>query len=690
MAADTSEEKVVLSAVDQFTAVFKQAKQSVDQLKQALEFAKDTLAGIGVTVGAGAFVEMYHQTLQATAALNDMSQQAGASVEGLSAIQRVAKIGGQDFSGFVNQLGLMVKGLKQQGEEGTKAGAAFAYLGIQTKDANGRFRDTSVIVAELAQKLALYEGGGNKVALVQDALGKGAERYIPLLEDIAKNTDYLATVTGKQAEQANEAEKNMRRLQQTMADGRQELVNRYTPALVEFTERLLAATRAAGGLLPGVATMFSAQPAINADRIGQRLQEIDEILARKEKTGLGAKVANIYTGGLYGTVSGMFTSDLENEREYLRAVQRQQALALVGEGNLDARDLRGRQGALTLDYQSPDTKKGRRGMSPYDSTVLELQQREAISATGESEFMKQSLAIKAGKYDTIDQVTGQVVHLRDAEKQYLLQLAASADTERQYKELREEKLKADLEIAKNDDAAAARRRANFVEVQAQYKTEREIAEDRYNAQLDQLRNSTANQEEFNDYSMRLWMRYQEDLTRIQDEETKKRYNISQVYRQLDMQSAGSFFGYMSLLMKTKSRELFEVGKAGAIAKAIVDTYGAAAGAYNAMASIPFIGPVLGAAAAAAAIAAGLANVRAIQSTNYGASGGAVGTYPASPVTGLPSGSPVPQSAISNQQQSPQTTIVHVHGTKSEQALIRSFVEALNENSRDGGRIFVAS
>jgi len=70
-----------------------------------------------------------------------------------------------------------------------------------------------------------------------------------------------------------------------------------------------------------------------------------------------------------------------------------------------------------------------------------------------------------------------------------------------------------------------------------------------------------------------------------------------------------------ILMKG-SKDQFEVGKGLATAGAVIDTYRAATGAYAAMASIPYIGPALGAAAAAAAVVAGLANVAAIESQQY--------------------------------------------------------------------------
>jgi len=91
-----------------------------------------------------------------------------------------------------------------------------------------------------------------------------------------------------------------------------------------------------------------------------------------------------------------------------------------------------------------------------------------------------------------------------------------------------------------------------------------------------------------------------------------------------------------------SQTAFGVFKAFAIAETVIKTYEAAQGAYASLAGIPIVGPALGAAAAAAAIAAGMARVAAISSQQPGSTGGvsgggggAVGTYSASPTTGLP-------------------------------------------------------
>lgn len=146
------------------------------------------------------------------------------------------------------------------------------------------------------------------------------------------------------------------------------------------------------------------------------------------------------------------------------------------------------------------------------------------------------------------------------------------------------------------------------------------------------------EEEYQRNSTLIVDKYHKEKTRIEDEEIKKRFGIAQVYRQLDLQSAAAIAGQMAGMMNSKSRAMFEVGKAGAIAEAVINTYTAATGAFKALAGIPIIGPALGAAAAAAAVVAGMANVSRIRATQFGGGAAAAPVFAANPVTGVPAGS----------------------------------------------------
>lgn len=74
------------------------------------------------------------------------------------------------------------------------------------------------------------------------------------------------------------------------------------------------------------------------------------------------------------------------------------------------------------------------------------------------------------------------------------------------------------------------------------------------------------------------------------------------------------FGFKQ--MAGQSKKAFAMYKAFSIAKAVMNTYEMATGAYTALAPIPIVGPALGAAAAAAAVAYGVNQVRTIKNQQY--------------------------------------------------------------------------
>lgn len=115
--------------------------------------------------------------------------------------------------------------------------------------------------------------------------------------------------------------------------------------------------------------------------------------------------------------------------------------------------------------------------------------------------------------------------------------------------------------------------------------------------------------------------YQRLREQMQVQHENKLAAIEQDRMNFVLDTTSSFFGSLTALQSSQSKKAQSIGKAAAIAQATIDTYKAATGAYAAMASIPYVGPALGAAAAGAAIAAGFANISAIRSAK--ATGGNV-------------------------------------------------------------------
>ena len=199
-------------------------------------------------------------------------------------------------------------------------------------------------------------------------------------------------------------------------------------------------------------------------------------------------------------------------------------------------------------------------------------------------------------------------------------------------------------------------------------------------------------------SMLLFADYEAAKTRLEDEETKKRYGISKVYRQLDLDSASAFLGQMGAMMSSHSRAAFNIGKAAAIADTIIQTYRGAQGAFASLASVNLYAAV---AAAAAAVVVGLARVQQIRATQFdgGAAGGATPVFSANPVTGIPTGSiGVPGTPVAPVQgvAAPAPTNVHIYFEGGEdrsysyQEVAEEIIPLINEAIGNGINITVST
>lgn len=233
----------VTGATDGLRASYDKLGGSLTQMQGVALKATGVLGALGVTAAAAGMLKFVADTIKATAALDDMAEQTGATVENLSKLREVAKIGGHEFGGITDAIGKMIKGLKGADEEGQAAGKALGFLNVSAKDSNGRFRDSAEILQDVAKALAKYEDGGNKIALLQDLLGKSGAKYASLLKDMAEAGDTQAKVTSAQAAEAEKLEKNWNRLKIAGEDWKRGMVMTLTEGLNPLIERMLKAQK---------------------------------------------------------------------------------------------------------------------------------------------------------------------------------------------------------------------------------------------------------------------------------------------------------------------------------------------------------------------------------------------------------------------------------------------------------------
>lgn len=635
---NTTVERIELTALDKGAkSVIDGVRGSVSGLRSHLDTVNGALAAIGVTVGAGAMLAFARQVLSANAALDDMAESTGASVEGLSAIQRVARVGGHDFEGLTGQISKTIKGLREGAEEGGRAARAFDFLGVRTRESDGRFRDMSQVLVDMAKALDKYEDGGNKVALVQDALGKGAERYIPLLKDMAEGTDLVATTTARQAEEADKAEKAMRRVAVAFEDSKRVLVNEYTPALTRMLEQMAEGIRIAGGFGNALLTFGTMSPFQSASKAAaQERKNIEDLIRGREQL---ARMPG------YEGATAQIDRELAIARqrlEFAKFMERQGALASVGDGNLDARDLAARGSRRTLSYKS-QSEGGERAM------------------LREAEF-------RAQKQVELEEMAAQ-----DAREAWELYTKGRLDQEKQLREGQAQMMRDWFALIDQEQADAVERGQEYLD------SEQNRAEEYLNNQLNMLREAREQglltDEEYNERRIELEIRHQQRLTGLVGTHEQQRQRFIKASLTVQAQTIFGELANITAGVAQHNKALFRINQVAGIANAVINAH---QGAARTLGSYPW--PLAGI-LAALHYAAGAAQVAAIAGAKF--DGGGAGAAPS--LAGATAATPVTPVSAAPTGGNRVTYIVLPEGGTVATDSVADLFDRLNEGMDDGHR-----
>lgn len=204
------------------------------------------IAGLGAGVGIGALIMQFNKAVDSVAALKDMSEQTGASVQSLSAISAVAKITGMDMESLGGALGKLAVNMEATGGPSEKVRDALNRIGLSAKDMAGL--DTGAMFIKIAEAMNKYEDSGVKAAVATEIFGKQGRTLLPLFNDMAEAGTLAAKTTAEQAEAADAFDKNLKRLQISQDSLFKSISMEVLPAANAFVEALTAASTSSDGL----------------------------------------------------------------------------------------------------------------------------------------------------------------------------------------------------------------------------------------------------------------------------------------------------------------------------------------------------------------------------------------------------------------------------------------------------------
>jgi hypothetical protein len=298
---------------------------------QAKQFAANTRSAIlevgkvlgGLELGR-VILENTKAIVEEASALQNLSGSLGSSVEQLSRLNNQSKIAGTDFATLQQAALKLAAGMAGADDESTRVKEALKILGVTTKD-------PVQALEEVAVKLNTYADGVNKVGLAQALFGKQGPAFLSTLKDIAELQDVGATVTAKQAAEAQALEQAMRRLSVESEGFKNLILSGLVPALRDMVSQFSEGIKVAGGFgqaLRLLGQIDTGDLAGETQRIAAAIEHAQEVIARNK--------ALFGNGDLFGGDKAV--ANLNTQLRFLQAIARERGLASISPLNNDARD----------------------------------------------------------------------------------------------------------------------------------------------------------------------------------------------------------------------------------------------------------------------------------------------------------------------------------------------------------------
>lgn len=228
------------------------ASQAAKKVDDAFSAANTSLKAFAIgLVSIGTITSLkstFDNIVAGAAALDDMAERTGVTVERLSAFAAVAKAGGHSVESMEGAITKLAKGMAGADEETKGAGAALSYLGIKARDANGQLRSSGDVFEDISKRLNDFKDGTGKTAIAMDIFGKSGAQVLPLLKDMAEQGELVGKVTAEQAAQAENYEKAIKKLAASKEAWKKEVAFGVLPVAADFVQALLELKKKSDGL----------------------------------------------------------------------------------------------------------------------------------------------------------------------------------------------------------------------------------------------------------------------------------------------------------------------------------------------------------------------------------------------------------------------------------------------------------
>lgn len=453
-----------------FEESFSKASRIAEKNAQQIEarwakvgtFTTQAFAALGGAAAGAALVTIARNAIDGIDALNDFADATGTTVEYASALEDIALRTGTSFDTAQTAL-IKFNGVLKDAKPGSGAEAALKAIGLSAEEL--RRIDPAEALKKTADALAGFADDGNKARLTQELFGKSLKEVAPFLKDLADQGQLVATVTSKQAEEAERFNKQVFALQTNLAGMARSITSAALPALNDFFDMLKEAKNLGGG------SIWAGLTGSEVGDLQDEAKTISTAIARTTDAIIGMQEALTRSPG-----DDRLARRIEDAREKLAGLQRQSTATsqkLKDVANVMSGVDPAKPGAASPEAAKPSvptiaTPAGAAKPSDFDKLIQKIREKVAVQQA-EAEAEKALTEAQKLTLDTMLGLRDGTIKLTQAQAQKVAAGLEEINSLERTNDLRRESAKLVEEGAKSEAAAlkAALDNAQATEQQVQ-------------------------------------------------------------------------------------------------------------------------------------------------------------------------------------------------------------------------------
>lgn len=320
MRGTAAQQKAVAHYVKHIEAV-----EALTNAKRSATIAVTSFAA-AVPAVAGAFAALAKSQINAIDRFNDLNDATGASIENISALDRVARQNGSSFDTVSAVLVKFNSVLSKTDEDSDNAARVLKALGLNAEEL--KRIDPAESLHRTAVALSRFADDGNKARAAQILFGRSIADVAPFMRDLSEQTKLMGVVSTQAARDAEAMNKALFEMRANTQDLVRAISLGLAPAISSLSDEFIVGTKHANGFFDAILTFGTLNPF--------RTQAANMQALREELVQLGAARDRYLRSG--SDTRGIDDAIRQSERQldYLKELQARQVLR--SSSSMDASD----------------------------------------------------------------------------------------------------------------------------------------------------------------------------------------------------------------------------------------------------------------------------------------------------------------------------------------------------------------